>query len=334
MTVPARWIFWNIPQSYIFFVLSTLALLAAAYGIYRRYRLWRLGGGDNRLDHLRSRMKYLLAGVFGQKRIAGIPYAGVMHIPLFMFMIFVVLFAAPAVTGLQRNLHESSLHDSLYLYYFLALDIFGLLAVAGTVPAAFRRYVLKPGGLDNRPDDAIALALIFLGLMTGFLLTALRIMLTGTVPHHPSWALWSPVSFVFVRQIASIGLGQDSLRTWYQVVWWGHAVLALGTLAWVFVSWSKLTHMLTDPLNILLRSSRPNGALKPTLDFEKREAFGAAYIEDFTWKQLLDLDACTRCGRCQMQCPALASGKPPNPKKVIQDLRGKLVKRQYILLGI
>ena len=49
--------------------------------------------------------------------------------------------------------------------------------------------------------------------------------------------------------------------------------------------------------------------------------FGAGKLADFTWKQLLDLDACTRCGRCQDNCPAWLSGKPLSPKFVILDLQ-------------
>ena len=44
-------------------------------------------------------------------------------------------------------------------------------------------------------------------------------------------------------------------------------------------------------------------------------------LEEFTWKQIFDSDACTRCGRCQDGCPAYLSGKPLSPKKVIQDLK-------------
>ena len=41
---------------------------------------------------------------------------------------------------------------------------------------------------------------------------------------------------------------------------------------------------------------------------------------DFSWKQLLEFDACVQCGRCQVACPAFAAGQPLNPKKLIQDL--------------
>ena len=47
-------------------------------------------------------------------------------------------------------------------------------------------------------------------------------------------------------------------------------------------------------------------------------------IEGYTWKNLLDLDACTNCGRCQDVCPAYMSGVPLSPKKLIQDMKAHL----------
>jgi len=61
--------------------------------------------------------------------------------------------------------------------------------------------------------------------------------------------------------------------------------------------------------------------LEPIRDFENAESFGAGKLNDFTWKQIFDADACTRCGRCQDGCPAYLSGKPLSPKKMVQDLK-------------
>jgi Fe-S oxidoreductase len=70
-----------------------------------------------------------------------------------------------------------------------------------------------------------------------------------------------------------------------------------------------------------------------SIDMEKAESFGASKIQDFTWKDLLDLDACTRCGRCQDNCPAHLSGKPLSPKKLLQDLKGEWLEKAPALLA-
>ncbi|MEY2468048.1 MAG: hypothetical protein QOF21_746, partial [Actinomycetota bacterium] len=64
---------------------------------------------------------------------------------------------------------------------------------------------------------------------------------------------------------------------------------------------------------------RPKGAMKPLPNLEQTslESFGANVIEDFTWKQLLDTDACTVCGRCTSVCPAHATGKALDPREIV-----------------
>ena len=57
---------------------------------------------------------------------------------------------------------------------------------------------------------------------------------------------------------------------------------------------------------------------------EDEVVFGAGRIEDFSWKQLLDIATCTECGRCQSQCPAWNTGKPLSPKLLIMDLRDNM----------
>ena len=81
-----------------------------------------------------------------------------------------------------------------------------------------------------------------------------------------------------------------------------------------------LRHIFTSPLNMYLKDrDRPKGAMKPlpNLMETELETFGASTIEDFTWKQLLDTDACTMCGRCTAVCPAHATGKPLDPREIV-----------------
>jgi Fe-S oxidoreductase len=73
-------------------------------------------------------------------------------------------------------------------------------------------------------------------------------------------------------------------------------------------------------MNMYLRDKeRPKGAMKPMPNLMETEldTFGASVIEDFTWKQLFDTDACTICGRCTSVCPAHATGKPLDPREIV-----------------
>ena len=103
--------------------------------------------------------------------------------------------------------------------------------------------------------------------------------------------------------------------------------LAMGTFIYACLAFSKLSHVILSPLNVFLRSLRPKGALVPLLNLEELETFGAGKLEDLTWKQLFDLDACTRCGRCSDNCPANLSGKPLDPKLVNEKLKELMISK-------
>jgi Fe-S oxidoreductase len=102
-------------------------------------------------------------------------------------------------------------------------------------------------------------------------------------------------------------------------LWWLHAALALGFVAWM--PYSRMMHALAGTVNLVLRD-HPLGEMRP-ISLEEVEAtglIGVATIEDFTRPQLIELDACVSCGRCQDACPAFEAGKPLSPRNVVQDL--------------
>ena len=101
-------------------------------------------------------------------------------------------------------------------------------------------------------------------------------------------------------------------------MWIVHFVAFVAFL--VILPTTKLRHMITSPMNMYLADrERPKGAMKPmpNLMETELETFGASTVEDFTWKQLFDTDACTICGRCTSVCPAHATGKPLDPREIV-----------------
>jgi Fe-S oxidoreductase len=90
------------------------------------------------------------------------------------------------------------------------------------------------------------------------------------------------------------------------------------------IVFTKLDHLFFAPINAyLLRRDAP-GRLATIENIEEREVFGVGQIQDFTWKQLFELDACVRCGRCTAVCPANIAGQPLSPMHLIQDLKSHL----------
>lgn len=97
-----------------------------------------------------------------------------------------------------------------------------------------------------------------------------------------------------------------------RVNWWVHMLVILLFLA--LIPNSKHLHLLLSPATVFLRSRVL--ATVPNLDFEKEEV-GLEQLKDLPSKQVLDAFTCVECGRCQENCPAYATGKLLNPKRLI-----------------
>ena len=63
------------------------------------------------------------------------------------------------------------------------------------------------------------------------------------------------------------------------------------------------------------------------------ESFGAADVEQLTWKNLLDGYSCTECGRCTSVCPANITGKPLSPRKIVVNARQRLMEKGPLVTG-
>jgi Fe-S oxidoreductase len=113
-----------------------------------------------------------------------------------------------------------------------------------------------------------------------------------------------------------MSIGQ--LSTTHRWLWVAHVAAFVAFL--IILPTTMLRHMVTSPMNMWWKDrQRPKGAMKPmpNLMETELESFGASVIEDFTWKQLLDTDACTMCGRCTAVCPAQNTGKPLDPREIV-----------------
>ncbi len=334
--VAHREIFFDIEFGWIIYILAAIAVAAFVYAIYKRYRLWRLGKKEGiRLDLWKRTKAFALTGLIDgivHRRIIRDFYPGIMHALLFWGALLLLLGTAMDVIDhyITSNLGVPFLHGNTYLAFSFLNDLGGVMLIVGVIIAFVRRYIQKPDRLDNILDDATALSLIFVVVVTGFITEGLRILVTAdhfTELPIMSWEKWSFLGYGFAKAFE----GGSNLMGWYQGLWWFHSVLVIGAIIYVSLAFNRLTHIIVSPVNVFFRSLEPKGALR-TIDLENTERFGASKIQDFTWKDLLDLDSCTRCGRCQDNCPAYLSGKPLSPKKVIQDLKAVMTKEGPSLL--
>ena len=131
--------------------------------------------------------------------------------------------------------------------------------------------------------------------MTLFLARGARI----AVGNAPDW-WWTPVSTATSSLFGWMSQGWQRASMW--TLQWIHMAIILGFL--VYLGYSKHLHIATSAINVYFASTRPRGTLTPLrIDLENAEAedvhLGATTVTDLTWKQTLDLYACTECGRCQ-----------------------------------
>lgn len=296
----------------LFFIL--LAFGFFSWGLSRRFRLWQIGKEDHRFDKMSTRIKSFLMEGIVHTRILKELYPGLIH--LLLFLGFLIPFTVIVITQFVFTLPPG-----LARLLSLALDLIGLAAIAAVILAIYRRYVTRPSRLDNQAEDLIALILILFILLTGFTLEGLRLSVIGKDAQA-----WAPLGKAAAALLGLTGMSASAKGLLAMLIFRIHFFLVLGTIA--YVPYSKLFHLISSPMNMIFRSLEPKGTLTHLdLEDEKAESFGVAKIEEFTWKQLLDLDACTRCGRCQDHCPAYLTEKPLSPKKLITDLKDHMYVR-------
>lgn len=317
---------------YIFLVIAGIYIL---YSLIQKVRIWRKGKPELRTDFHEKRIIALIKYVFLQKKIVWEKYAGIMHASLFYG--FVGLFIVTFILLIQEDVTELFFHfkflvGDFYLLWSLAGDVFGVAVIVGLVMAFWRRYKVKPTRLDTKPIDTFALVLISFIILTGFMNEALRIAITG----FPVFEVWSPVGYTLAHLFGWISI--PTLEVTHYINWWLHMIGAFTFIGLIVTD--KLGHVLITMLNVYFQnlnneSSKTKFAM-PIIspqEFETAESFGVGTVENFTWKQLMDGDACTRCGRCQDNCPAYLTEKPLSPKKIINDVKAAMDDRIPKLLN-
>jgi Fe-S oxidoreductase len=301
---------------WLFYAAVVVALSVSGWLIAQRVKNYQRGQPDDRRTtraNAHRRLRDFRSGVWMQTLLRD-PAAGIMH--SFLYFGFLGLLAATITLEVDHQLPESLkfLHGGVYEGYSAAADAAGVAFLIGIGWAIARRYVQRPYRIriKTKPEDALILGTFLVIGVTGFLTEGFRIALVGM----PSFERWSFVGYR-VGDLVS-GWSHGALSDAHRAMWITHFIAFVAFL--VILPTTKLRHMVTSPMNMYLRDKdRPKGAMKPMPNLMETEldTFGASTIEDFTWKQLFDTDACTICGRCTSVCPAHATGKPLDPREIV-----------------
>jgi Fe-S oxidoreductase/nitrate reductase gamma subunit len=328
--MPERIDFWGIPHdlvspAIVVYIIMAVASLVMLYRLYRRARLWTtVGRPEARWDHLPTRVGRLVRYGLVQSKVLRQRYPGVMHASLAWG--FFVFFAGTGLATLDSHFFKF-LRGDVYLTYKLVLDLFTIAFLIGAAMAAWRRFVQRPARLTARGGFVWSLALIVVIVTGGLVLESLRL-----AAEQPAHAAWSPAGWAVARLWLASGATEPVLMSWHTGVWYFHLLSV--ALLMVTLPAGTLLHVITAPLNVFFAdidlSPRRLAPLRTTAD--GKPIYPAA-LADLTWKQLLDADACTECGRCQDACPADAAGLPLSPKRVMTAVRDALVRDAPVLAG-
>jgi Fe-S oxidoreductase/nitrate reductase gamma subunit len=317
-----REIYWNIGNDLgvllPMYALSLVAVAILVYGFAGRIRAYRQGRPLDRKLDLRGNIAGFFKNTLIQRKVLRVKGAGTAH--ALFFWGFFLLFLGTCLIVVQADFTDPLfgvrfLRGRFYLLFSLVLDLAGAIAILMLLGLLVRRYLLRPQGLPTDWEHAFMHGLLLAILLTGFVLEGARLAVTelGT-----SLALWSPVGLLFARGLAA--MDESALRALHIGAWWGHFALVLGFIG--LIPFTRFRHLFTTSLNYLLADQRPKGNLV-TLNLEDEQAagFGAARVQELTWKDIFDSDACTQCKRCQDRCPAHATDKPLSPMKVVNQIQ-------------
>jgi Fe-S oxidoreductase len=302
------------PVKGVFYTVLTLTFLAVGYLFSLRVQNWERGQPDRRRTNTKNaerRIKSFRSGVW-MRTLLRDGAAGLMH--SLIYFPFLVLFAVTnlVIFNEQAPVSWKFLHGRAYQALAFGADVAGVLFLVGIGWAMYRRYIQRVYRLriKTRPEDGVILGTFAIIGITGFLTEGFRIAFMG----RPAFEKWSFVGYPLSRLFEH----NSHMSGWHQTFWITHAAAFVTFL--IILPTTKLRHMFTSPVNMYLSDrDRPKGAMKPlpNLTETSLESFGASVVEDFTWKQLLDTDACTVCGRCTSVCPAHATGKPLDPREIV-----------------
>jgi Fe-S oxidoreductase len=259
---------------------------------------------EKRWDQIPRRLSLFVTNVLFQRRLLQEHLMGAAHFVIFWCFVFYASgFFWSLIKGLVPALPIPFADEVPWMA--LPTEIFTVLALAGIVFSAIRRYFFTPVGLERTRDASIVLGLIAILLVTFALGQGFKVAAEG----HSAW--YTPVGGVIGRAFAGTGITPEGAEKGFLWMWWAHMLTVLGFMA--YLPSSKHAHLLASPFGVFLADLRAGKMPDPSE--------GASKLEDFTWRQLFSAFACAECGRCDRACPAFNSGFSLSPKAIVHKVK-------------
>lgn len=307
---------WHFIQFLLFLGVIGYGLYLFYKVVYHRYLYVKLGKSVHLQKQLKERLIEFAIQAFGQTKLLKDKKSGVMHIVIFYGFIILQFGALDLI---WMGLSGGHLPILGYEVFGLTQEITVALILLAMSYATYRRYGEKLKRLKRGWKPSIVVFFIF-----GLMLSVLFSLGFDRIMEGKETSLYAPISSLFAGVFQS--LPAAGAEVGFYISWWAHLLILLSFL--VYVPQSKHFHIITAPINILLRKTEPVGRLtKLDLEDEEAESFGVGKIEEFTRKQMLDFYSCVECGRCTNVCPASNTGKILSPMHLITKLRDHLTEK-------
>jgi len=306
---PYRASYWSIESVWVFYILAALALGVFAFGVIFHVSVWSKGARRQGVGFTAEGILNLfLDGLLGRRIFRGDVAAGIMH--LMILWGFLGLFAGTVLISLDYWLYRF-LEGPVYIGYSLCLEVFGLMLAIGLIWGLIRRYLQRVARLERRIRDLTVPVWLLVVVLSGFLVEGIRLS-----AQRPEWGGWSFIG----HAISLLWPDPRGALSIYSYLWWSHAVLSLGLVA--AIPFCKLFHVLAAPVSIYMENRH---------DVPMPAETAAGHEEAFSGRQMIFLDACTRCGRCVEVCPSTGAGEPYSPREFIAATREDLMLRYHPL---
>jgi len=276
------------------------------------------------VDRLADRVRALLTDVLGQSNVRRKMLPGLAHTLIFFGFLAIQPHSLELmVRGVLPGVHVADLAPGFYGGYLFIADILAFLVLFGLGYGLYRRLVTRPACLTNGLDARLIIAFIAVIIVTFHLVNAF-LMLPPIGGAGFDYGRFLTVSKAFKEILGLENLSPAAGRVTYETIYWIHILTILGFL--IYIPGSKHLHMLAAVPNVFLKPlERPKPMIKTDLEAEGAQTYGLGRVSDLSWKSVLDLYACTECGRCEEQCPAAMTGKPLSPKRLIHDAKADLL---------
>lgn len=258
---------------------------------------------------------------------------------ILIFYGFLLLLLMHAMESVVSEALFSDYYSTVNPFFFLR-DLFGVIVLAGVILATVRRYILRPQRLRTSPMDHYAIMIVAFILLSGIVLEGLKIssysefqMMVedyadmddeeeiealetvwvldyGTVsPNierpfeedlikhgrevhsdncmecHAS-SKWAFSGYTTAKIISPIAVWLDQIGG-VTLLWYIHFIACFIGLG--YLPFSKMFHLIATPISLMA-----NRVMDPT----------TSSPANILTRQIVELDACTHCGSCSLNCSA------------------------------